>query len=44
MRKEPQSAYVKWNIYTWSFVTQIFNNGQPIHGGNRKTVEVMTSI
>jgi hypothetical protein len=22
--------------YPWSFVTQIFNNGQPSHGGDRK--------
>ena len=27
----------------WSFVTQIFHNGQPSHGGDRKTFEVMTS-
>ena len=29
--------------YPWSFVTQIFRNGQPSHGGDRKTFEVMTS-
>jgi hypothetical protein len=29
--------------YPWSFVTQIFHNVQPIHGGNRKILEVMTS-
>ena len=29
--------------YPWSFVTQqIFHNGQPSHGGDRKTFEVMT--
>jgi hypothetical protein len=22
--------------YPWSFVTQIFRNGQPSHGGDRK--------
>jgi hypothetical protein len=27
--------------YLWSFVTQIFHNGQPSHGGDRKTFEVM---
>jgi hypothetical protein len=32
----------KWNI-SWSFVTHIFNNGQPSHGGDRKIFEVMTS-
>jgi hypothetical protein len=29
--------------YPWSFVTQIFHNGQPSHGGNRTIFEVMTS-
>ena len=29
--------------YPWSFVTQIFHNGQPSHDGNRKIFEVMTS-
>jgi hypothetical protein len=29
--------------YPWSFGTQIFRNGQPSHGGDRKIVEVMTS-
>jgi len=29
--------------YPWSFVTQIFHNGQPSRGGNRKIFEVMTS-
>jgi hypothetical protein len=29
--------------YPWSFVTQIFQNGPPSHGGGRKTFEVKTS-
>ena len=29
--------------YPWSFVTQIFHNGQPSHSGDRKIFEVMTS-
>jgi hypothetical protein len=29
--------------YPWSFVTQIFHNGKPSHGGDRKIFEVMTS-
>jgi hypothetical protein len=29
--------------YSWSFVTQIFHNGQPSHGDDIKTFEVMTS-
>jgi hypothetical protein len=30
-------------MYVLSFVTQIFHNGQPSHGGNRNIFEVMTS-
>ena len=30
--------------YPWSFVKQIFHNGQPSHGGDHKPFEVMTSI
>jgi hypothetical protein len=30
--------------YPWSFVTQIFHNGQPSHDGDRKTFEVMTFV
>jgi len=29
--------------YPWSFVTQIFHNGQPRYGGDSTTFEVMTS-
>ena len=29
--------------YPWSFVTKIFHNGQPSHGGDRNIFEVMTS-
>ena len=29
--------------YLWSFVTQISHNGQPSHGGDRKTFEEMAS-
>jgi hypothetical protein len=35
--------YVLSGTYPWSFVTQIFHNGQPSHGGDRKIFEVMTS-
>ena len=28
--------------YPWSFVTQIFHSGQPSHGGDRTSFEVMT--
>ena len=30
-------------IYPWSFVTQIFDSGQPSHDGDHTTFEVMTS-
>ena len=30
--------------YPWSFVTQIFHNGQPSQGCDHKTFELMTSI
>ena len=36
------SVYDKWKI-SLSFVSQIFHNDQPSHGGDRKTFEVMTS-
>jgi hypothetical protein len=29
--------------YPWSIVTQLFHNGQPSNGSDRKTFEVMTS-
>ena len=29
--------------YPWSFVTQLFQSGQPSHCGDRNTFEVMTS-
>jgi hypothetical protein len=29
--------------YPWSFVTHIFHNGQPSHGGDPNIFEVMTS-
>ena len=42
MRKGSGSAYDKYNILV-VIVTQIFHNGQPIHGGDRKIFEVLTS-
>jgi len=29
--------------FSWLFMTQIFHNGQPSRGGDRKTFELMTS-
>jgi hypothetical protein len=40
--KDREVFSTSWT-YLWSFVTQIFHNGQPIYGGDRKTFEVMTS-
>jgi hypothetical protein len=36
-------VFTTGGTYPWSFVTQIFRNGQPSHGGDRKIFEVMTS-
>jgi len=36
-------VFTKSGTYPWSSVTQIFQNGQPSHGGDRKTFEEMTS-
>jgi hypothetical protein len=43
LRKGLGSAYDKWNI-SWSFVTQIFHSGQPIHGGDCKTLASVVSL
>ena len=42
MRKGPE-VFTTSGTYPWPFVTQIFHNGQPSHGGDRKMSEVMTS-
>ena len=36
-----QEVFTTSGTYPWSFVTQIFHNGQPRHGGDRKTFEVL---
>jgi hypothetical protein len=38
-----REVFTTSGTYPWSFVTQIFHNGQPSHGGNRKNFEMMTS-
>jgi hypothetical protein len=38
-----RALFTTSGTYPWSFVTQIFHNGQPSHGGDCKTFEVMTS-
>ena len=38
-----REVFTTSGTYPWSFVTQIFHNGQPSRGGDRKTFEVITS-
>jgi hypothetical protein len=38
-----REVFTTSGTYPWSFVTQIFHNGQLSHGGERKIFEVMTS-
>ncbi len=38
-----REVFTTSGTYPWSFVTQIFHNGQPSHDCDRKTFEVMTS-
>ena len=41
--RKDREVFTTSGTYPWSFVTQIFHNGQPSHGGDRKMFEVMTS-
>jgi hypothetical protein len=47
--KEKRTKWERGKVFTtsgthpWSFVTQIFHNYQPNHGGDSKTFEVMTA-
>jgi hypothetical protein len=38
-----REVFTTSGTYPWSFVTQIFHNSQPSHGGDHKIFEVMTS-
>jgi hypothetical protein len=42
-RGKDREVFTASGIYQWSFVTQIFHNDHPNHGGNRKVFEVVTS-
>jgi len=42
-RGKDREVFTTCVTYPWSFVTQLFHNGQPSRGGDRKTFEVMTS-
>jgi len=36
-------VFTTHGISVWSYMTQISHSGQPSHGGDRATFEVMTS-
>jgi hypothetical protein len=38
-----EELFTTSGTYPWSFVTQIFHNGQPSHGGDHNIFEVMIS-
>ena len=40
-RGKEREVFTRSGRYPWSFVTQIFHNGQSSHGGDRKTFKVM---
>jgi hypothetical protein len=42
-RGKDREVFATSGTYPWSFVSQKFHKGQPSHGGDRKTFEVMTS-
>ena len=42
-RGKDREVFTTSGTYLWPFVTQIFHSGQPSHGGDCKTFEVMTS-
>ena len=42
-RGKDREVFTTSGTYPWSFVTQIFHNGQPSRGDDRKTFEVTTS-
>jgi hypothetical protein len=43
MKKVHREVFTTSGPNPWSIVTQVFHSGQPSHGGDRKTFEVMTS-
>ena len=36
MNEKEQEVFTTNGTYSWPFVTQIFYNGHPSHGGDRK--------
>jgi hypothetical protein len=41
-RGKDREVFTKSGKYPWSFVTLIFRNGQPSHGGDRKILMTST--
>ena len=41
--RKDREVFTTSGTHPWSFVTQIFHSGQPSHGGDHNTFEVMTS-
>ena len=39
-----QEVFTKSKTYQWSYVTQIFHNDQPSHGGDRKIYYLKTVL
>ena len=42
--KRTREVITTSRTYPWSCGTQIFHNGQPSHGGDRKTFEILKVI
>jgi hypothetical protein len=42
-RGKDREVFTTSGTHPWSYVIQIFHNGQPSRGGDPKTFEVMTS-
>jgi hypothetical protein len=44
LKSSHRKLFATSGTYSWSFVTQIFHNGQPSHGGDRKTFELFVLL
>jgi len=43
-RGKDREVFTTSGTYPWSFLTLIFHNGQPSHGGDRKTFEMIPDL
>jgi hypothetical protein len=44
-RGKDREVFTTSGAYPWSFVTQIFHNGQPSHGGDRNIItEILMKV